>query len=201
VRVNLVSETALVLVIDSSELASELLAKIRRRQCRVPTILFLVGTRHCRLLYIVFISLFSSSVFSALSVVKKILRAKIRRRQCRVPTILFLVGTRHCRLLYIVFISLFSSSVFSALSVVKKILRAKIRRRQCRVPTILFLVGTRHCRLLYIVFISPFSSSVFSALSAVKSIRSKLISHLLYICTFPQTKLAGSPLLCFSIAN
>ena len=33
--------------------ASELLAKIRTRQCRVPTILFSVGTRHCRVLYII----------------------------------------------------------------------------------------------------------------------------------------------------
>ncbi len=27
--------------------------EIRRRQCRVPTVLFWVGTRHCRLLYII----------------------------------------------------------------------------------------------------------------------------------------------------
>jgi hypothetical protein len=34
--------------------ASELLAaKMRTRQCRVPTMLFWVGTRHCRLLYII----------------------------------------------------------------------------------------------------------------------------------------------------
>jgi hypothetical protein len=37
----------------SNPVASELLAEIRRRQCRVPTVLFLVGTRHCRLLYII----------------------------------------------------------------------------------------------------------------------------------------------------
>ncbi|MCC3545401.1 MULTISPECIES: hypothetical protein [unclassified Microcoleus] len=36
--------------IISNPVASELLAKIRRRQCRFPTILFSVGTRHCRLL-------------------------------------------------------------------------------------------------------------------------------------------------------
>jgi hypothetical protein len=28
-----------------------MIAEIRRRQCRVPTTLFWVGTRHCRLLY------------------------------------------------------------------------------------------------------------------------------------------------------
>jgi hypothetical protein len=34
--------------------APELLVdQIRRRQCRVPTILLWVGTRHCRLLYII----------------------------------------------------------------------------------------------------------------------------------------------------
>ena len=35
----------------SFSVASELLVEIRRRQCRVPTMLFWVGTRHCRLLY------------------------------------------------------------------------------------------------------------------------------------------------------
>ena len=40
--------------IISNPLASELLVtEIRRRQCRVPTGLFLVGRRHCRLLYII----------------------------------------------------------------------------------------------------------------------------------------------------
>jgi hypothetical protein len=37
----------------SFPVASELLAKIRTRQCRFPTILLSVGTRHCRVLYII----------------------------------------------------------------------------------------------------------------------------------------------------
>ena len=40
-------------LVISFPVASELLAQIRTRQCRVPTILFSVGTRHCRVLYII----------------------------------------------------------------------------------------------------------------------------------------------------
>ena len=40
------------LPVISNPVASELLLpEIRRRQCRFPTMLFWVGTRHCRLLY------------------------------------------------------------------------------------------------------------------------------------------------------
>ena len=35
----------------SIPVASELLAEIRTRQCRFPTILFWVGKRHCRVLF------------------------------------------------------------------------------------------------------------------------------------------------------
>jgi hypothetical protein len=69
--------------------------EIRRRQCCVPTILFWVGTRHCRILYHSF-KPDAPILFW------------VGTRHCRIlyhsfkpdAPILFWVGTRHCRILY-----------------------------------------------------------------------------------------------------
>ena len=79
------------MLVDGNDIKSGrselLLVEIRRRHCRVPTILFWVGTRHVQ------------SPLSCLSPtgidIKELLLVEIRRRQCRVPKILFWVGTRH----------------------------------------------------------------------------------------------------------